>query len=145
RSDGCSEVRLNKSMRFKYHPFDTFLRDLSYAARVLKRSPGFTAIAALTLAVGIGGITTIFSVVNGVILRPLPYGNADRLVKIDEVRSALIDGRQYTPPPPGADWPDRTQVFDGITWFEYAPFTLMDKSDDAVLIGARVTPNYFSL
>src|SRR5262245_12141636 len=113
-------------MRIKQWIVDDFRRDLLYAVRVLRSAPGFTLIAALTLAVGIGGITTIFSVVNGVILRPLPYRDAARLVLISETRTPGTSGRPYAPPPAGTDWPDRVQGFNGLTTFEYAPFTFMD-------------------
>ena len=124
---------------------DDFGRDLLYAGRLLRSAPGFTLIAALTLAVGIGGITTIFSVVNGVILRPLPYGDAARLVMISETRTPGTSGRPYAPPPAGTDWPDRVQGFSRLTTFEYAPFTFMDGSDSPLIIGGRVPPNYFSV
>jgi hypothetical protein len=101
---------------------ETCLLEIRYALRTLRRNPGFTAVAVLTLAIGIGGVTAIFSVVHGVILSPLPYGNPDRLV---DVRV-----RRQGPPPPrdaripaGADWQSRQQVFEDV--LEYRTITTM--------------------
>jgi predicted permease len=73
---------------FVNHPIsaamDSFLRDLSFAIRGLRRAPGFTAVAALTIALGIGGSTAIFSVVNTVLLRPLPFGSGEQLVRVQQ-------------------------------------------------------------
>jgi predicted permease len=125
----------------------TISRDLALGARTLRKNPAFAITAIVTLALGIGASTAIFSVVNAVLLRPLPYGDADRLTIITQDLRArnVID----FPVGPG-DVPDirnGTTVFDGIAALQTARnFPYTDKDGKAQLITAAfATPNIFKL
>ena len=76
---------------------ESLLQDIRYRIRTVRASPGFTAISVLTLALGIGATTAIFSVVYGVLLRPLPYPRPDRLVAVYEVSSTGRPNRLADP------------------------------------------------
>src|ERR1700687_1627923 len=88
---------------------ETFLKDLRYAFRLLARNPAFTAIAILTMALGIGANTAIFSVVNTVLIRPLPYRDADKLVVVWE--KSRKNDQNVVNPANFMDWSEQNNVF----------------------------------
>ncbi len=92
----------------------TLLQDLRYGARMLAKKPGFTAIAVLTLALGIGANTAIFSVVNAVLLRSFPYQEPDRVMMVWEKRVRENKNDNVVAPADFTDWKARQQVFEGM-------------------------------
>src|SRR4249919_2523026 len=115
----------------------SFFQDVRYGWRSLANNPGFTAVALLTLALGIGANTAIFSFVDGVLLEPLPYANADRIVRVLEK------------PPRGErngistlnflDWQRDNAVFDFVAAQAGGPATLTGSGEPVQLRGARVS------
>jgi predicted permease len=121
-------------------------QDLRYGARILVNKPGFTLIAVLTLALGIGANTAIFSVVNSVVLRPLPYPNAERLMTIWEdhrARNGPID--EWTSPPGFEDWRDQARSFDHVVALQGWGPTLTGQGDPEQLVGAVVSHDTFTM
>jgi len=118
--------------------------DLRYACRIFARNPGFAAVAILTLALGIGDTTAMFSFVNAVVLRPLALRNAARLVLVTSrpktgspfAMTAMTDGDFL-------DWRDRNHVFDGITAFAAATFSITTGGEPERVTGAVVTRGFF--
>jgi hypothetical protein len=120
------------------------LQDLRYAWRVLGKSPGFTAVAVLTLALGIGASTAIFSVVNGVLLRPLPYETPERLVMVwgDLYREGL--NQMNASPPEFSDYKD-AQVFEQLAAYHWQGFNLTGGDQPVRINSAKVTASFFPL
>ena len=122
-----------------------FTRELKYAARVLRRSPGLTLLSVATMGVGIGVSTVLFALVNGIVLRPLPYPEPERLVRIfDTNREAGID-RAGAASGNIDDWRRRAPSFDGIAGFYAMGRTLSTDTDAEVLITAQVSQDFFPL
>ena len=114
---------------------EQIFKDARYGARTLLRAPVFSLVAVVTLALGIGANTAIFSVVNAVLLRPLPYRNADRLVV------ALHSGSDPVAPANYIDWRDQSRSFQAMAAAEYWSANLTGSEAPEHLLGLRVTPN----
>ena len=119
------------------------LRDVRYAIRQLMRAPGFSAVAVLTLALGIGATSAIFSVVNGVLLRPLPYPQPQSLVRVYEVLQKF--GRFSVAPASFLDWRQQNTVFEHIAAFNSTGATLRTASGPERVQGALVSWDLFDL
>jgi putative ABC transport system permease protein len=118
------------------------LQDLRYAARALRKSPGFTAIAALTLALGVGATTAIFSVVNAVMLRPLPFTEPDRLVRIWENNLERGWPTFAVSHPNFLDWRSQSRAFESLAATNNAGFTWTSNGEAEVVPGLRVTATF---
>jgi putative ABC transport system permease protein len=124
----------------------TLIQDIRYGLRMLARNPGFTAVAVLALALGIGANTAIFSVVNAVLLRPLPYPDSDRLVTFwNSNESGGFAGPITICEPDYPEWRDQNRVFDGIAGFRWETGNLTGAGEPARLIGSAVTSSFFPL
>jgi len=121
---------------------DTLLQDLRYALRTLAKSPGFTFIVVLTLALGIGANTAIFSVVNGVLLTPLPYQDPSRLVVVWESKGT--SNHNVVNPANYMDWHDRATSFSGLALLSWTGLTLTSNQVEEVQ-GRAVTPDFFGV
>ncbi len=116
-------------------PFEGFMQDLRFGVRTLARNPGFTAVAVATLALGIGANTAIFGIVSGVLLRPLPFAQPEKLVATS----------QYYPKGPLAVMQSRSRTMDLVGYTDSEEFNLTGFGHPVRLIGNEVSANFFSL
>jgi predicted permease len=120
------------------------IQDLRYAFRVLAKNPGFATVAIVTLALGIGATSAIFSFVNAVVLRPLAVRNSDRLVVVTPV----VSTRGPFAPTSATDgdfleWQDQNHVFDAMTAFKSSTFSVTSGGEPERVLGANVTRGFF--
>jgi predicted permease len=120
---------------------DSLLQDLRYALRSLRQNPGFTLAAVLTLAIGLGGNTAIFSLVNGVLLRPLPFPQPEQLV-IAWGRHPAV-GRETASLPDFLDWQAGAHSFKQLAAVARTNYTVNGRGEPELVSGAVVTANFF--
>src|SRR5436190_3724795 len=124
------------------------MNDLKFAFRQLLKNPGFTAVAVFTLALGIGANTAIFSVINGVLLKPLPYPEPNRLVTLWErnpkkgLEQGLVSGPNFL------DWQSQSSVFSSMAvspaWQGSGEFNLLHRDGVSKVIGSYTSSSFFS-
>ncbi len=122
---------------------DEMFQDLRFGVRMLLKKPGFTALAVITLALGIGANSAIFSVVNAVMLKPLPYEEADRLVMLSEHHPQVPT--RWVSYPNFLDWRERNQVFEAMSTTRGWALTLTGTGEPQRLNARMVSAPYFSI
>ncbi len=120
-------------------PFlEDLLHDTRYAVRTLRKNPGFTAVAVLTLALGIGANAAIFSVIRAVLLKPPPYANANRLVLLGETRPSTPGYSGAISAPNYLDWAQQHQVFEQMAAVTGGSATLSRGTANPVFVDGRI-------
>lgn len=134
----CRDIKRNR-------PLETIWQDVRFGARVLRRNPGFTLLAVLTLALGIGANTAIFSVVYGVLLRPLPYQEGSRLIVLrQQAPLARIDDLNFSVKEI-ADYREQNQTLADLAEHHSMAFTLFGGAEPERIQAAVVSANFFDL
>jgi predicted permease len=118
--------------------------DLLYGLRILRSTPGFTAVAVVTLALGIGADTTVFSVVDGVLLRRLPFPGSERIVTLWNTYPKLGDEREEVSPPDFCDWRAQSRSFDQLAAYERFFYILASDPAPVRLRTSRVSGDFFA-
>jgi predicted permease len=124
---------------------EALLGDVRYAVRTLRRSPAFTVVAVLTLALGIGANTAIFSVVNAVLFRPLPYVRPDRLVNVWETKGGDVSIHSGASYPDLLDWRRERSLFASVEAYDETNVTVGSADGGDMVGGARVTSGFFTM
>src|SRR6202041_3919817 len=123
----------------------TLMQDMRYGIRMLSKNPGFAIIAVLTLALGIGANTAIFSVVNAELLRPLPFRDSGRLVSVATSNSRTHSTAGAMSYPDFLDLRAQNQVFQGMAAYTDGSFTLTGVDQPAHVVGSSVSASLFDV
>ena len=121
----------------------TFLQDVRYALRLIRRAPGFATVTVLTVALGIAANTAIFSIVNGILIRPLPYAEPDRLVRIYLANPAQNVDDGVASVPEIDDWRSRSRAFSSMAGYSSLPMILVGRGDPVEIQGAFFVGDLF--
>jgi putative ABC transport system permease protein len=124
---------------------EELLADLRYGARTLRKNPGFAALAILTLGLGIGANTAIFSVINGVLLKPLPYENGDRLVLVQQSAPLINQANFGVSIKELYDYREQLASFEGLVEFHQMSFDLLRRGEPDRVATGVVSPNFFDV
>ena len=125
------------------YAMQTMMQDIRYALRLMRRSPGFATVVVLTVALGVGANTAIFSIVNGVLLRPLPYPDEDRLVRLYLANPAQDVGEGLVSVPEIDDWRSRVKSIGSLTGFSALTSTMTGVGDPTEVQAAYVVGDFF--
>jgi predicted permease len=140
---GVEQIREQCRDTRKVNWVQDFLQDIRYGSRMLRKSPGFTAVAVLTLALGIGANTALFSVVNGVLLNPLPYPHPEQLVTLHESKPNFNTGSiSY---PNFLDWRKENHTLSSMAVSRSYSFSLTNLGEAEQIQGQFVTPDFFPI
>jgi putative ABC transport system permease protein len=120
-------------------------RDIGYGWRISRRNPLFTAIVVLTLGIGIGGNAAIFSVVNGVLIRPFPYAEPERVVHLLGTQQGVLSRHVYMSYPAFTEWRDRNETLVDVAAYGGWGPTLIGVGDPEILAGASVSASFFDI
>jgi predicted permease len=124
---------------------DSLSQDIRYGLRVLSKRPAFTAVAVVALALGIGANSAIFSVVNALLLRPLPFRDPDKLVQVWEADVKRGQETGTVAYPNFADWRDQNDVFEQVVAYSDRTFDLTSSAEPERIQGAIVSPSFFPM
>jgi predicted permease len=139
----ATQERFYESRRVLW--FDDFKRDIRYGLRTLRKSPGFAMTAILTVALGIGANTAIFSVVSAIVLRPLPYKDAERIVTLWQRNNKTGTQEEGASPANLMDWRNQNQVFSELAAAEPYSHTLSGQGEPEMFRSWRVTEGFFQI